>query len=175
LSAVAGGWPSGLAVAPKVASAPRGPIPATLAGNLVQSLPRAGWQNWARWTNFDQSISFRIFGHYLTKMNVELKTISFGENLRNLRERSGFTLKTVAEQIQIDISLLAKIERNERPPNKHIIKLFANFFKVDEKQLQTDFLSDLIAYKIIDENADLHVLKVAEAKVNYLKNINDGN
>jgi len=41
LPAVAGGWPSGLAVAPKVASAPRGPFPATLAGNPVQSLPRA--------------------------------------------------------------------------------------------------------------------------------------
>ena len=36
------GWPSGLAGAPKVASAPRGPGSAPLAGNLVQSLPRAG-------------------------------------------------------------------------------------------------------------------------------------
>ena len=34
-------WPSGLAVAPKVASAPRGPGSATLAGNRVQSLPPA--------------------------------------------------------------------------------------------------------------------------------------
>jgi hypothetical protein len=40
LSAVAGHCPSGLAVAPKVASAPRGPVPATLAGNPVQSLPQ---------------------------------------------------------------------------------------------------------------------------------------
>jgi hypothetical protein len=40
-SAVAGGWPSGLAVAPKVASAPRGPGPGTLAGCLAQSLPQA--------------------------------------------------------------------------------------------------------------------------------------
>ncbi len=41
LSAVGESWPSGLAVAPKVASAPRGPGSATLAGNRVQSLPRA--------------------------------------------------------------------------------------------------------------------------------------
>gem|GEM_PF-1038582 len=47
LSAVAGGCPSGLAVAPKVASAPRGPVPATLAGNPVQSLPRAEQWIWA--------------------------------------------------------------------------------------------------------------------------------
>jgi hypothetical protein len=41
LSALAGGWSSGLAWAPKVASAPRGPGPAPLAGNPVQSLPHA--------------------------------------------------------------------------------------------------------------------------------------
>ncbi len=34
------GWP-GLAVVPKVASAPRGQSPATLAGNPAQSLPQA--------------------------------------------------------------------------------------------------------------------------------------
>ena len=33
-------WPSGLAVAPKVASAPRGPGFGMLAGNPVQSLPQ---------------------------------------------------------------------------------------------------------------------------------------
>jgi len=41
LSAVAHGLPSGLAVAPKVASAPRGQRQGPLAGNPVQSLPRA--------------------------------------------------------------------------------------------------------------------------------------
>jgi len=35
------GGPSGLAGAPKVASAPRGHGSGTLAGNLVQSLPQA--------------------------------------------------------------------------------------------------------------------------------------
>jgi hypothetical protein len=41
LSAVAHGLPSGLAVAPKVASAPRGQRQGPLAGNPAQSLPRA--------------------------------------------------------------------------------------------------------------------------------------
>jgi len=35
------GCPSGLAVAPKVASAPRGPGSANLAGKPLQSLPQA--------------------------------------------------------------------------------------------------------------------------------------
>jgi transcriptional regulator with XRE-family HTH domain len=97
------------------------------------------------------------------------KTKSFGEHLRNLREEAGFTLKYVSEQVGIDTSLLAKIERSERQPTKQIIKQVADFFKVDEKELQNDFLSDVIAYKILDEEADISILKVAEKKVKYLK------
>ena len=102
-------------------------------------------------------------------MTIIKKIKSFGEHLRTLREESGLTLKFVSEQIGIDTSLLAKIERNERQPTKQIIKQAAGFFKVDEKELQNDFLSDFIAYKILDEKADLSILKVAEEKVKYLK------
>jgi len=101
-------------------------------------------------------------------------TKSFGEHLRNLREDAGLTLKFVSEQINIDTSLLAKIERNERQPTKQIIKQIAEFFKADEKELQYDFLSDQIAYKILDEKADLSILKVAEEKVKYLKTVHNG-
>lgn len=115
-----------------------------------------------------------IFGHKLTKMKSLKSTKSFGEHLRNLRENSGFTLKFVSEQIGIDQSLLAKIERNERQPTKQIIKSIASFFNVNEKDLQKDFVSDVIAYKIIDEDADLSILKVAEEKVKYLITIQNG-
>jgi transcriptional regulator with XRE-family HTH domain len=102
------------------------------------------------------------------------KTESFGEHLRTLREEAGLTLKSVAEQISIDTSLLAKIERNERQPTRQIIKDVANYFKVNERELQNSFLSDQIAYKIIDQEADLSILKVAEEKVKYLKTVHNG-
>jgi len=35
--------------------------------------------------------------------------------------------------------------------------------------LMNHFLSDQIAYKILDEDADIEVLKVAEQKIEYLK------
>lgn len=97
------------------------------------------------------------------------KYSSFGEQLRTLRENAGHTLKTVSEQIGVDISLLAKIERNERQPTRQLIKQLADFFQVDEQALKDEFLSDQIAYKILAEDADLHILKVAERKVSYLK------
>jgi len=95
------------------------------------------------------------------------KYTTFGEHLRILRENGNFTLKEVATNIEIDISLLAKIERNERQPNKPLIKKISDFFKVDEKELLNEFLSDQIAYKILDEDADLNILKVAENKIKY--------
>ena len=99
---------------------------------------------------------------------------SFGEHLRNLRENQSLTLKNVAEQIGIDTSLLAKIERNERQPTKLIIKQVAEFFKCNEQELLNNFLSDQIAYKILEEEADIEILKVAEEKVKYLKTVNNG-
>lgn len=80
----------------------------------------------------------------------------------------------MASHLDIDPSLLAKIERNERQPTKQLIKAVADYFKTDEKELQNEFLSDQIAYKILDEEADLAILKVAEQKVYYLKTKRNG-
>ncbi len=95
------------------------------------------------------------------------KYTTFGEHLRILRENAGLTLKEVATSVKIDISLLAKIERNERQPTKPLIKRVSDFLKVDEKKLLNEFLSDQIAYRILDEDADLNILKVAEKKIKY--------
>ncbi len=99
---------------------------------------------------------------------------TFGEHLRTLREEAGLTLKFVSQQFSIDTSLLAKIERNERQPTKQIIRQIADFYEVNEKELQNQFLSDQIANKILDEDADISILKVAEEKVKYFKTVNNG-
>lgn len=104
-------------------------------------------------------------------MTAVKKYITFGEQLRHLRETAAMTLREVAANIKIDPSLLAKIERNQRQPTKHLIKNIAYFFNVNEKELLEAFLSDQIAYKILDEEANLNVLKVAEEKIAYIKTI----
>ena len=107
-------------------------------------------------------------------MEMLKQTKMFGDHIRKMRENAGLSLKSVSEQINIDISLLAKIERNERQPTRKAIKLIADFFKVDENVLKNDFLSDQIAYKILKEEADISVLKAAEDKVKYLKTAHYG-
>lgn len=94
---------------------------------------------------------------------------SFGEYIRTLREEAELPLRKVAADLNIDPSLLGKIERNERQPTKDFIKQVAQYYKVDHKKLSNEFLSDQIAYKILDEEADLEILKIAERKVEYLK------
>ncbi len=95
---------------------------------------------------------------------------TFGETVKKLREEKGLTLREVAKALEIDTSMLGKIEKNSRKPTKQLIQKIARFFDVNASYLLIAFLSDSIAYKIMDEE-DLsgEVFKVAEMKVEYLK------
>lgn len=101
------------------------------------------------------------------------KLTTFGEFIRQLREASRLPLRKVAAELDIDQSQLAKIERGERQPTKDIIKGIAKFFNQDEHQLTITYLSDIIAYQIMDEVDGLEALKVAEKKVKYIKTKNN--
>ena len=92
-----------------------------------------------------------------------------GEQLRTIREKSTLPLREVATSIGMDTSLLGKIERNERQATKEQVKQLAAFYKIDEKKLLKELLSDQLAYKILEEGADLDTLILAEDKVEYLK------
>lgn len=102
---------------------------------------------------------------------------SFGEILRNLREKRELTLKEVSFQLNIDNSTLGKIEKNKRSGNKELIEKIAKIYDVSEKKLLISFLSDKVVYEIADEEFANEALRVAEQKVNYIKsqNLNDSN
>ncbi|MBL0026297.1 MAG: helix-turn-helix transcriptional regulator [Saprospiraceae bacterium] len=97
------------------------------------------------------------------------KVTTFAEQIRRLRQEAHLSLREVALNIGIDTSLLGKIERNERQPTKEQIKQVAKYFKLDERDMMKEYLSDQIAYKILEEEADLDILKVAERKIQYLR------
>lgn len=96
---------------------------------------------------------------------------TFGELIKSLREEKKLTLREVAGKLQIDISMLGKIEKNKRKPTKELISKLSIIFNVDSKDLIVSFLSDSILYQILDAAplAD-EALKVAEEKLKYLKN-----
>jgi transcriptional regulator with XRE-family HTH domain len=117
------------------------------------------------------TVFYSTFGQNQPPMTLTKNLVSsFGEQLRSLREQKKMSLREVSSEIGIDTSLLGKIERNERQATKEQIKLVAKFFKHDEQLLIEENLSDQLAYKIIEADADGEILKVAEQKIEYLKN-----
>ena len=122
------------------------------------------------WTKSVQTgRDFVILRNFQFQTNIR-KMHTFGEYLRGLREEKNLSLRELSSMLKIDSSLIAKVERNERKPSREFIKQTAQFFNLDEKELLNEYVSDYIAYKIIDEDLDIKVLEVAEEKVNYIKN-----
>ena len=97
------------------------------------------------------------------------KLTTFGERIRQLREGQNLPQRKVAAILDIDTSLLAKYERNERQPSKELITKIAKIFKADSDELINEALTDKIAYQILEDEVDSKILKVAEEKAKYIK------
>jgi transcriptional regulator with XRE-family HTH domain len=99
---------------------------------------------------------------------------TFGETVKKLREEKNLTLREVAQALEIDTSMLGKIEKNSRKPTRTLIEKISRFFNVSDRELTIVFLSDTVAYQVFDkEDYVSEVLQVAEKKVNYLKTKNN--
>lgn len=96
-----------------------------------------------------------------------MKTV--GQTLRNKRKELGLLLRHVSAYADIDQAILSKIERNERKPTKEILTKLSEILKLDKEKLLIEFLSDKIAYELVQEDCAQKALKVAEEKIKYLK------
>ena len=100
--------------------------------------------------------------------------LTIGEQIRKLREDKGLPLRKIAAELDIDQSILSKIERGERKASKNQIIRIAKIFGADEKELLINYLSDKVLYELIDEDLAADALKVAEKKIKFVtKNRND--
>lgn len=94
---------------------------------------------------------------------------NFGNTIKKLRNERNLTLREVAEALEIDISMLGKIEKNSRKPTVQLIEKLSKFFNVNDKDLKIAFLSDSVVYRVVgDEELAQKILKIAEKKVKYL-------
>ncbi|AMS26364.1 MAG: helix-turn-helix domain-containing protein [Chitinophagales bacterium] len=89
----------------------------------------------------------------------------FGEYLRNRREQLGLPLRKVAAELDIDTSILSKIERNERVATKEMLPTLAKTLEVQEKEIQIEFIQSTI----LSELGDLEFL--TDGLKNVLKKI----
>ncbi|MBN2175727.1 MAG: helix-turn-helix transcriptional regulator [Bacteroidales bacterium] len=93
---------------------------------------------------------------------------SIGEKIRDLRKESGLPLRKIAAELDLDQSVLSKIERGERKASREQIIQIAQIFKVDEKELLINYLSDKVLYDLKNEELATDVLKIAEEKIRYM-------
>ncbi len=76
---------------------------------------------------------------------------SIGNYLQNLRKERKLSLREVADHIGIDISLLSKIEHGERQIQAYQLSRMAEFFNIEFRQLQIEFLMQRIHLEYGDQ------------------------
>lgn len=76
---------------------------------------------------------------------------SIGNLLQNLRKERKLSLRKVADHIGIDVSLLSKIENGERQIQAYQLSRIAEFFNVEFRQLQIEFLMQRIHIQYGDQ------------------------
>ncbi|MBK7652067.1 MAG: helix-turn-helix transcriptional regulator [Flammeovirgaceae bacterium] len=90
---------------------------------------------------------------------------TFGENLRELREAKGLLLREVGDTLKMDTALVSKFERDERKPTKDQVLAFAKFYNTSAENLLVAWLSEKIAYELVDEKVALKAVQLAEQKI----------
>jgi len=90
---------------------------------------------------------------------------SLGESLRDLRTSKGLLIRQVAFQLDIDPSLLSRIERgNKRPTRKQVVKL-STILCTSEHDLMACYLKERVLRELKDEPLALKAIVMAEKQI----------
>lgn len=69
---------------------------------------------------------------------------SVGEYLREQRENKGLPLKKVAAELDIDTSILSRVERSERTATKEMLPVLTNILDIDLREWEMRFIREQI-------------------------------
>lgn len=102
-------------------------------------------------------------------MTISVKTMrdqesSFGELIRKMRQEREEPLRVVAAAVEIDSTLLSKLEHGDRFPTEAQISKFARFFKVPTGELKGRVIADKIASEYGDDEAALHAAHILQER-----------
>jgi transcriptional regulator with XRE-family HTH domain len=88
---------------------------------------------------------------------------SFGEKVRELREKKGLLLRQVAAYLEVDTAMISKIEKGERKVSKEQVIKISKFLDTNSDILLTLWLADKV------ENAVGEEKKLAKDALNIVK------
>ena len=89
----------------------------------------------------------------------------FGDRIRELRTKQKLLLRQVASKLDVDTSVISKIERGERPIKKEQIAILADILQADKEELLTLWLADQVYDVLKDEQQADKALKSVSKKL----------
>ena len=97
--------------------------------------------------------------------NKFIMTSQFGSKIRELRTKQKMLLRQLASKLDVDTSIISKVERGDRQLKKEQIPLLADILKTDKEELLTLWLADQV-YNIVEgESVADEALKSVSKKI----------
>lgn len=93
----------------------------------------------------------------------------FGSRIRQLRVQQKMLLRQLASKLDVDTSIISKVERGGRQLKKEQIPLLAEILKSDKEELLTLWLADQVYNLIEGESVAGEALKSVSKKIKKLK------
>src|SRR5690606_1559078 len=94
---------------------------------------------------------------------------SLGERIRELRIANELLLREVASRLNIDSSLLSRIERSQKHPTRDQVLKLAKILKADVTEFLVLYLSEKVLYELKGESLALRAIQAAEKIIAYEK------
>ena len=89
-----------------------------------------------------------------------------GNKIKSLRDEQGILQRQVAAYLEIDTPMFSKIERGDRRAKRSQVPQLAKYFHVDEEELLTLWLADIILDAVDGEGEiKFKAIEVAKCKL----------
>ncbi len=93
----------------------------------------------------------------------------FGEKIRELRMKQNMLLRQLASKLDVDTSIISKVERGDRQLKKEHIPLLAEILQANKKELLMLWLADQLYNVIEGEPMGDEALKSVSKKIKKAK------
>jgi len=90
---------------------------------------------------------------------------SFGEIIRTQRLQQNVPLRVVAAAIEIDSTLLSRLELGERFPTDEQLKRFAAYFQVPLEELAAQLIADRIIAAYGNESVTMKAAAIVQERI----------
>jgi DNA-binding transcriptional regulator YiaG len=95
------------------------------------------------------SIIYSVIFANICQDNKFTMATQLGDKIRELRTKQNLLLRQVASKLDVDTSIISKMERGDRPIKQEQIAILADILKADIEELQTLWLADQL-YNVIE-------------------------